>query len=80
MVSIVVGMLWYSPILFGDLWLRLIGKRADEIGGAGPAMGLAALAAERKLSVDCVRRSGGHIRRVAIDVVRATSRAGQAAE
>jgi len=44
-VSIGVGMLWYSPILFGNVWLRLIGKSADEIEGAGPAMGLAALAA-----------------------------------
>ncbi len=44
-VSIGIGMLWYSPILFGNVWLRLIGKSADEIEGAGPAMGLAALAA-----------------------------------
>lgn len=29
-VSNVVGMLWYGP-LFGKAWLRMIGKRADEI-------------------------------------------------
>lgn len=28
----ILGALWYSPVLFGNLWLKLIGKSADDIG------------------------------------------------
>jgi hypothetical protein len=31
-VSMAMGALWYGP-LFGNLWLRLIGKTADDIEG-----------------------------------------------
>jgi hypothetical protein len=31
-LSMAMGALWYGP-LFGNLWLRLIGKTADEIEG-----------------------------------------------
>jgi hypothetical protein len=44
-ISMVLGFLWYSPFLFGNLWLRLIGKRAEEINGAGIAYALSFLAA-----------------------------------
>ena len=27
----VIGALWYSPVLFGNTWLRLIGKKPEEI-------------------------------------------------
>ncbi len=30
-VVMVIGALWYSPLLFGNLWLDLIGKKADDI-------------------------------------------------
>ncbi len=36
----ILGGLWYSPLLFGRLWLRVIDKSEAEIkeqGGAGPA-------------------------------------------
>lgn len=29
--NMVLGMLWYSPLMFGNLWLKLIGKTAEEI-------------------------------------------------
>lgn len=28
----IVGALWYSPLLFGNLWIRLLGKTSEEIG------------------------------------------------
>jgi hypothetical protein len=31
-ISMALGALWYGP-LFGNLWLRMIGKTADEIEG-----------------------------------------------
>lgn len=30
-LNMVLGMLWYSPLMFGNLWLKLIGKTAEEI-------------------------------------------------
>lgn len=38
-ISFVLGGLWYSPPLFGKIWLAGIGKRADELGS--PAFPLA---------------------------------------
>ncbi len=29
--NMVIGALWYSPVLFGNVWLKLIGKKAEEI-------------------------------------------------
>ncbi len=29
--SMIIGALWYSPVLFGNTWLKLIGKTKDEI-------------------------------------------------
>ncbi len=29
--NMVIGALWYSPLLFGNIWLRLIGKKAEDI-------------------------------------------------
>lgn len=31
-IHMFIGFLWYGPV-FGKLWLRLINKRAEEIGG-----------------------------------------------
>ena len=33
--SMILGSLWYSPLLFSGLWLRLIGKTSDEIREQG---------------------------------------------
>lgn len=43
-VAMAVGALWYSPILFARRWQALIGKSDEELGNAGPAMAIAALA------------------------------------
>lgn len=41
-VSAVFGMglggLWYSPVLFGNAWMRAVGKTHDELGSPGPAV------------------------------------------
>ena len=42
--AMAIGALWYSPLLFAKRWQELIGKTDDELGGAGPAMIIAALA------------------------------------
>lgn len=31
-----IGFIWYSPALFGDLWLQLQGKSADDLNPASP--------------------------------------------
>ena len=37
-INMVLGMLWYSPVLFGKTWLVAIGKTQEEIkqGSTGP--------------------------------------------
>jgi len=32
-INMALGALWYSPVLFGNKWMELIGKTADEIEG-----------------------------------------------
>ncbi|MBD3243459.1 MAG: DUF1761 family protein [Chitinivibrionales bacterium] len=32
--TMIIGALWYSPVLFGNLWLKLIGKRPEDVGQA----------------------------------------------
>lgn len=29
--NMVIGALWYSPVLFGNVWLKLIGKKPEDI-------------------------------------------------
>lgn len=43
--SIALGALWYSPVAFGNAWLRLIGKKQEELGKPGPAYALTSLGA-----------------------------------
>lgn len=30
-IYMVIGAVWYSPLLFGNMWLRFIGKKAEDI-------------------------------------------------
>lgn len=30
-LNMILGMLWYSPLMFGNIWLKLVGKTADDI-------------------------------------------------
>ena len=44
LVPMVLGAMWYSPVLFADRWLRAIGKTRDQMGdGPGALYGLAIL-------------------------------------
>lgn len=36
--GMVLGALWYSPLLFGNAWMRALGKTTGDLGPAGPAM------------------------------------------
>ncbi|MDC7226389.1 MAG: DUF1761 domain-containing protein [Spirochaetales bacterium] len=31
-INMLIGALWYSPVLFGNIWLKLIEKKAEDIG------------------------------------------------
>ena len=44
-VPVVVGALWYSPVLFARPWMREIGRSPEELTGASLGYGLSALAA-----------------------------------
>lgn len=35
-VTMVIGFLWYSPILFGNAWMKQLGKKMEEMSGGGP--------------------------------------------
>ena len=30
-INMVLGALWYSPLLFGNIWLKLVNKKAEDI-------------------------------------------------
>ncbi len=34
-IGMIVGSLWYSPLMFAEPWLRLIGKTMEELGEEG---------------------------------------------
>ncbi len=39
-VGMMLGALWYSPLLFGNLWMKAIGKTPETLGSsAGPMIG-----------------------------------------
>lgn len=46
-VNMAVGMLWYSPVLFGKVWLKLVERKAEDIDqeDANRSMGLAIIPA-----------------------------------
>lgn len=38
--GMVLGALWYSPVLFGNRWMKCLGKTPETLGGAtGPMIG-----------------------------------------
>lgn len=37
-VAMVIGGLWYSPLLFAHPWMKALGKTADQFGDPKPAM------------------------------------------
>jgi hypothetical protein len=43
--NMVIGALWYSPLMFANQWLALIGKKKEDIKGAGPAYAKVAVSA-----------------------------------
>src|SRR5690242_10031402 len=36
-VTMVLGFLWYSPVLFGNAWMKLVGLKREDMSGGGPA-------------------------------------------
>ncbi len=45
LVPMVLGALWYSPLLFAEPWLRAAGRTREELTGAGLGYALSAIAA-----------------------------------
>ncbi len=39
-IAMAVGFVWYSPMLFANAWLKLIGKTEEQLGSPGPAYAL----------------------------------------
>jgi hypothetical protein len=35
-VTMILGFLWYSPVLFGNAWIKAIGLKKEEISGGSP--------------------------------------------
>lgn len=44
-VNMVVGMVWYSPSLFGKEWMKLTGRKMEDMSGGGIGYGVAAVGA-----------------------------------
>lgn len=45
-VNMIIGSVWYSPILFAKSWSKLVGLKSADMGkGAGPAYALTTLGA-----------------------------------
>lgn len=44
-IPMVLGALWYSPVLFADPWLRAVGRTRDELGDAALGYVLSAIGA-----------------------------------
>jgi hypothetical protein len=44
-IPMVLGALWYSPILFADPWMRAVGRTREELGDASLGYLLSAIAA-----------------------------------
>jgi hypothetical protein len=36
LATMVIGFLWYSPILFGNVWMKQIGLKKEDMSGGGP--------------------------------------------
>lgn len=37
-LTFVIGMLWYSPLLFGPMWMKALGKTKKQLRKPGPVM------------------------------------------
>ncbi|MDA1335097.1 MAG: DUF1761 domain-containing protein [bacterium] len=37
LANFIIGMLWYSPFLFGKMWMQAIGKTEEEVKAGSPA-------------------------------------------
>jgi len=35
-VTMVLGFLWYSPVLFGNAWMKQIDRKKEDLSGGGP--------------------------------------------
>ncbi len=49
--SVIIGALWYSPMLFANVWLKATGKTKEEQSGAGKSIALMVIGA---LLVSCI--------------------------
>jgi hypothetical protein len=44
-ISLVIGAIWYSPVLFGQQWAHLVGKKTGEMGDAATGYTVSVVAA-----------------------------------
>lgn len=38
-VAMVLGFVWYYPAVFGNAWMKELGKTREQLGNPGPAYG-----------------------------------------
>ncbi len=43
--GVVIGFIWYAPPVFGNRWMKYLGRTQAELGQPGPAFALAIVAA-----------------------------------
>jgi hypothetical protein len=43
--NVIVGSIYYAPPVMGNTWLKLLGKRREQLGQAGPSYGLVIVSA-----------------------------------
>ncbi len=43
--NVIVGTIYYAPPVMGNTWLKLLGKRREQMGQAGPSYGLVVVGA-----------------------------------
>jgi hypothetical protein len=36
LATVMIGFLWYSPVLFGNAWMKEIGFKKEDLSGGGP--------------------------------------------
>jgi hypothetical protein len=44
-INMVIGALWYSRQLFGNQWMKLTGRKLEEMGGGGTSYAVATIGA-----------------------------------
>jgi len=45
LINMVIGTLWYSPVLFGKPWMKLVGRKMEDMGNPNVAYSITTVSA-----------------------------------